>query len=277
MDIGIRITKTQQQVMISQVMHTKYFLAPSAAHRPGPSSCFLFHFVPFLVDQTIIRLFSSPRNNTPCTLHPIGPRCKARLLLPKTHRLLDGPRELLVEGVVALVRRQVETVEASVGFRELRFLARLLDREAAGAIGALQVLEAVDRDARCARGELQEARFLLGVPAADDLWVGRVSEVVTRGVWLGLRMFAYLPEVLHDEITLGVAAVVGVFLPVVDVDVRDTTDEEFELALVEDVDEVGGDELMEALDESVELLLHALLDTPLGDQPGKLLAILFVR
>lgn len=154
-----------------------------------------------------------------------------------------------------------------MGFRELGFLARLFDREAAGAIGALQVLETVDGDARCARGELQEARFLLCIPAADDLWVGRVSEVVKRGVWLGLLMFAYLPEVLDHEITLGVAAVVGVFLPVVDVDVRDTTDEEFELALVEDVDEVCGDEFVEALHEGVELLLDTLLNAPLCDEP----------
>lgn len=66
-------------------------------------------------------------------------------------------------------------------------------------------------------------------------------------------------------------------LPVVNVDVGDTADEELELALVENVDEVGGDQLVEALDERVELLLDALLDAPLGDQPGKLLVILFDR
>lgn len=52
---------------------------------------------------------------------------------------------------------------------ELGFLAGLLDGEAAGAVGALQVLETVDGDARGAGGELEEAGFLLGVPAADDL------------------------------------------------------------------------------------------------------------
>lgn len=82
---------------------------------------------------------------------------------------------------------------------------------------------------------------------------------------------------MHDEVAFGVSAVVGVLLPVVNVDVGDTADEELELALVENVDEVGGDQLVEALDERVELLLDALLDAPLGDQPGKMLVILFDR
>jgi hypothetical protein len=58
------------------------------------------------------------------------------------------------------------------------------------------------------------------------------------------------------------------FLPVVDVDVGDTADEELELALIEDVDEVGGDELVEAAYKGLELLFDALLDAPFGDEPG---------
>ena len=42
-----------------------------------------------------------------------------RLLLAETDRLLDSPRELLRERVVALVRRQVETVEARVRLGQL--------------------------------------------------------------------------------------------------------------------------------------------------------------
>jgi hypothetical protein len=41
---------------------------------------------------------------------------------------------------------------------------------------------------------------------------------------------------LDDFVVLRVAAVVGVLLPVVHVDVGDTADEKLELALVEDVD-----------------------------------------
>lgn len=77
----------------------------------------------------------------------------------------------------------------------------------------------------------------------------------------------YLPEVLHHDITFGVAAVVGVLLPVVNVDVCDTSYEQLKLALVEHVDQVCGDELVEALHEGVKLLLHTLLNTPLGDKP----------
>jgi len=39
---------------------------------------------------------------------------RLHLLLSETNRLLDGPRELLRERVVRLVRRQVEAVEARV-------------------------------------------------------------------------------------------------------------------------------------------------------------------
>lgn len=45
-----------------------------------------------------------------------------------------------------------------------------------------------------------------------------------------------LPEVDDDLVGFGVASVVGVFLPVLDVDVGDAADEQLEFALVEDVD-----------------------------------------
>jgi hypothetical protein len=46
---------------------------------------------------------------------------------------------------------------------------RLLDREATGAVGTLEIFEAVDGDTRSTSGELQEAGLLLGVPATNDL------------------------------------------------------------------------------------------------------------
>lgn len=52
---------------------------------------------------------------------------------------------------------------------ELGVLAGFLDCEAAGSVGTLQILEAVDGDTRGTGGELEETRFLFGVPAADDL------------------------------------------------------------------------------------------------------------
>lgn len=96
--------------------------------------------------------------------------------------------------------------------RQLIRLARLLNRKPSRPITTLQILETIDRDTRSTGSKLQQTRLLLGVPAADTL-----------------------PEVLDDLVVLGVAAVIGVLLPVVDVDIRDTTDEQFEFTLVEDV------------------------------------------
>lgn len=115
----------------------------------------------------------------------------------------------------------------------------LLDREPPRAITALQILEPVHRDAACARGELQQSALLLRIPRLD-----------------------HVPEIAYHGVGLRVAPVVGVFLPVVDVDVRDAADEKLELALVEDVDEVRGYELVETGDEGVELLRDAFLDAP---------------
>jgi hypothetical protein len=129
--------------------------------------------------------------------------------------------------------------------RQLIRLPRLLNRKPARSITTLQILEAIHRNPARTRRKLQETGFLLGVPAADAL-----------------------PEVLYDFVVLRVAAVVGVLLPVVDVDVGDAADEQLEFALVEDVDQVRGDELVEARDEGLELLFDALLDAPFGDESG---------
>ena len=129
--------------------------------------------------------------------------------------------------------------------RQRRNLPSLLNRKASRPVRPLQVLEAIDRNTTGSRRELQESRLLLRVPGTDDL-----------------------PEILDHLVLFLVAAVVGVFLPVVDVDVRDATDQELEFALVEDVDEIGGDELVETCDEGSELLFHALLDLPFCKEPG---------
>lgn len=115
----------------------------------------------------------------------------------------------------------------------------LLNRKPSGPITPLQILKPIHGDPTRARGELQQPALLLGVPATD-----------------------HLPEVLDDLVRLRVAAVVGVLLPVLDVDVGDTADQELELALVEDIDEIRGNKLVEAGDEGVELFFDALLDAP---------------
>jgi hypothetical protein len=77
--------------------------------------------------------------------------------------------------------------------------------------------------------------------------------------FVGRKLFgmlvAYLPEVLYDRIALGVATIISVLLPVVDIDVCYATDEQLELTLVEDVDEIGGNELVEALNKGVKLFI----------------------
>lgn len=57
---------------------------------------------------------------------------------------LDGQCQLLFQCSVILVWRKVNAVEACVTLRQLARVARLLDREATGAIRALQILEAVN-------------------------------------------------------------------------------------------------------------------------------------
>lgn len=96
-------------------------------------------------------------------------RWEGWLLLTKAKRLLNGNRQLLFEGLIRLVRRQVDPVEARVTLGQLADLARLLDRKAPRAIRPLEVLEAVDRNARRAGRELEEARLLLSRPGGDAL------------------------------------------------------------------------------------------------------------
>ena len=74
------------------------------------------------------------------------------------------------------------------------------------------------------------------------------------------------PEPANDLVGFLVAAVVGVFFPVVDINVGDTADEELEFAFVEDVDEIGGDKLVETGDEGVELGSDTLLDAPFREE-----------
>lgn len=64
------------------------------------------------------------------------------------------------------------------------------------------------------------------------------------------------------------------FLPVVDVNISDPTNQKFKFPLVKDVDKICGDKLIEASDERVELLFHALLNLPFGDKPEKKLEML---
>lgn len=183
------------------------------------------------------------------------------LLLSETQRLLHRDRHLVLQCVVRLVRRQIQPVETNhvrpvilkrgrdknlpgVRFGERRRIPRLFDREPSRPVRPLQILEPVDRDSRGTRRELQQPRLLLRIPGAHDL-----------------------PEVLDHLVLLLVPAVVRVLLPVVHVDVRDTSDQQLEFPLVKHIDQIRGDQLVEARHERIELLLHPLDNLPLSHQP----------
>jgi hypothetical protein len=131
----------------------------------------------------------------------------------------------------------------SMTLRQRPHLACLLNRKPPGPITALQILKPIHGNPTRPRRKLQESALLLGIPGAD-----------------------HLPKVLNDLVLFLVAAVVGMLLPVVDVDVGDAADEELEFAFVKDVDQVGGDQLVEAGDEGGELFRDAFLDLPFRDE-----------
>ena len=119
-------------------------------------------------------------------------------------------------------------------------LASLLNRKSPRPITTLQILEAVDGNAARSGSKLQESRFLFRIPRSDDL-----------------------PEVLDDLVLFLVSAIIGVFLPIIHIDIGDTTNQKFKFTLVENIDQISRNKFVEAGDESVELLLNTSLDLPL--------------
>lgn len=80
----------------------------------------------------------------------------AGLLLAEAERLLNGNRELLLQRLERLIRREIDPVEACVRLGQLADLASLLDSKPPWSVRALKVLEAVDRDTRRAGRELKK-------------------------------------------------------------------------------------------------------------------------
>ena len=89
-------------------------------------------------------------------------------------------------------------------------------------IHTLKLLEAVERDLGGTGNELQELGLLFLVEAANCA-----------------------PEPLDLRRSLLVVVVIGVALPVVNINVRQTRDEKFKFLLIEDCDEFGGDDFVE--------------------------------
>lgn len=113
---------------------------------------------------------------------------------------LNSERELLLQALIILVRRQVKPVEAGVATWKPRRVTRLLDGESPGSIRSLQILEAINRHSRGSGGELKQASFLFRGPRPDAL-----------------------PEPFDDLVGLLVAAVVGKLTPVVPEDAVSTS------------------------------------------------------
>lgn len=80
------------------------------------------------------------------------------------------------------------------------------------------------------------------------------------------------PEVLDNFIGLRVASVIGMLLPVFHINIRNTANEQLELACVEDIDKIRRDQFVEACYKGRELLLDPLLDPPFSDQTAHWLA-----
>jgi len=127
--------------------------------------------------------------------------------------------------------------------RQLPNFTALLDGEPSGTITALKIFETIDWDSGRARGKLQQARLLLRVPTPDAF-----------------------PKVLNYFVILGVSAVVGMLLPVLDINVCNTPNQQFKLALVKHVDQIRRNEFMEASNEVLELLFDTFLNTPFRDE-----------
>lgn len=127
-------------------------------------------------------------------------------------------------------------------------ITRLLNGEPSRSVRALQIFKPVDRNTRRSSGKLKKTRLLFGVPAADDL-----------------------PEVLDNLVLLLVTTVVGVLLPVVHVNIGDTTNEQLQFTLIENIDKIRGNQLVEPGHESVELLFDSLDNLPFRDQSDGIL------
>lgn len=88
----------------------------------------------------------------------------------------------------------------SVGLWKSVRVARLLNSESPGSVASLKVLESVNGDTGRSRGKLKKSRLLFRIPCADDL-----------------------PEVLDNFILLLVSTIVGVLLPIINIDISNTT------------------------------------------------------
>lgn len=137
--------------------------------------------------------------------------------------------------------------------RQLINLTRLLNSKSPRSVTSLQVLETIDRDSTCSRGKLQQSRLLFRIPRSHTF-----------------------PEIHNHLVRLRVSAVIGVFLPVINIDIGDTTNEEFELSFVEDGNKVCGNEVMESSNEVSKLFFDTFFNAPFRYESFSRLVFVFL-
>jgi hypothetical protein len=79
----------------------------------------------------------------------------------------------------------------------------------------------------------------------------------------------YLPKVNNDLVCLCVAAVICVLFPVIDVNVRDSTNKQFQFSFIKDIDQIWWNEFIKPSHEGVKLLFDPFLNSPFRDETNR--------
>jgi hypothetical protein len=144
------------------------------------------------------------------------------------------------------------TVETCVRAREAILVAIIaVDIEFADTVHTLQLLEAVERDLASTRDKLEQLGAFFLIEGADCT-----------------------PEPLDLRRGGRVVVIIGIILPLIDVDLRKTRDQKFQLLFVEDGDQVWRNDLVEAGQEIVDLLLDRLDESVLDNALDIVLLVL---
>ena len=116
------------------------------------------------------------------------------------------------------------TVEAGVRARQSLFVAIVtMDIEAANTVHTLQLLESVERNFRSTGDKLEQLGPLLLVEGPNST-----------------------PKPLYLLRSGSVIVILGVALPVIDINIGQTGDQQLQLLLIENGDKLGRDDIMEA-------------------------------
>ena len=165
---------------------------------------------------------------------------ESKLLNTETACFLNGQNEFLIQNLEREIGRQVEAIKTSMGTRECITRAPPFNAELSRPVGSSQSREPFIRNTRGSRDKLEKFELLLVVKAIHGL-----------------------PKPVYD-LMRGVVArpVVCVFLPVVQIDLDCATEYELELSRVKYLYLLGVDDLVEAFDKGVRLLLNSSLYSP---------------